>query len=127
MDESPDLEFVFRLAGHLKKFAGEVLAMPHAEFALWRAYYRRNGFDADRIECTTANAGAAVAQTWGSRVKASDLIPDFQSTVKGRMKSAGVRLAAMPGANVRKLTPEESKARREARKQRRETVNHGRL
>jgi len=120
------LEFVYRLAGHLKKFAYEVEAMPLTEFIRWRAYYQRNGFDVDRLECTTANAGAAVAQTWGSRVKATDLIPDFRSTAKGRVKAAGAKLAAMPGASVRKLTPEESRVRREARKKRRDAVNHGR-
>lgn len=99
--------------------------MPLAEFMLWRAYYRRNGFDADRIECTTANAGAAITRTWGGRLKAADLIPDFQSTAEGRMKAAGAKLAGLPGASVRRLTREEIAARREERRKRK-AGTHGR-
>jgi hypothetical protein len=34
-------------------------AMPAAEFDLWREFYQSHGFDADRIEGTVANVGAA--------------------------------------------------------------------
>jgi hypothetical protein len=51
--------------------------MDSAEFAEWSHYYREFGFDADRLEYATANAGAAVCQSWGGKVRANQLVPRF--------------------------------------------------
>ena len=51
--------------------------MTAAEFDLWRAYYQRHGFDADRIEAGVAIAGAYVGATWGGKAKSSELLPRF--------------------------------------------------
>jgi hypothetical protein len=53
--------------------------MSSSEFEHWRRYYLRYGFDADRLEWATANAGAAAAQAMGSRVRANQLVPRFQA------------------------------------------------
>lgn len=54
-----------------------------AEFALWAAYYQRFGFDVDRLEWATANAGAAAGRAMGARVKPADLIPVFYQRKTG--------------------------------------------
>lgn len=113
-----------QLANAQRKSLPEILASSAFEFELWREYYIRYGFDADRIEWTTANAGAAAAQAWGSKVRSSDLVPDFRRGRNGGLKASAARLKGMKGAKVRKLTPEESTARREARRQRKESANH---
>lgn len=69
---------------------GEMLGrMSSAEFSLWQAHYTRNGFDADRLEWATANAGAATAQAMGGKVKAAQIVPKF-----GRRVSDSRRLIA---------------------------------
>ena len=63
--------------------------MSSAEFGLWAEYYGRNGFDADRIEAASANAGAATARAMGAKsIKPADLIPRFQSRGEGTNKMA---------------------------------------
>lgn len=78
--------FAFRLASQLRRPVAELLGLSSpggplssAEFSLWAAYYRANGFDADRIEWASANAGAAAARSMGSDVKPKDLVPKFDS------------------------------------------------
>lgn len=57
--------------------------MSSAEFEHWRRYYLRFGFDTDRLEWATANAGAASAQAMGSKVRAKQLVPRFKTDRKG--------------------------------------------
>lgn len=55
--------------------AGSPLAA--VEFALWLEFYRSHGFEVDRQEWASANAGAAAARAMGARVTPSDLVPRF--------------------------------------------------
>lgn len=48
-----------------------------AEFDLWAQWYQRHGFDADRAEATTANAGAYVGAVWGGKAKPEQLVARF--------------------------------------------------
>lgn len=75
--------------------------MTAAEFVLWQSFYRRTGFDADRIEWTTANAGAATARAFGSKVKPEDLVAAFgeAGSTSGEIMAFFDGLAAKPGAN----------------------------
>lgn len=52
-------------------------SIPAVEFALWLAFYQQHGFDTDRLEWVTANAGSAAAQSMGAKVKPKELIPNF--------------------------------------------------
>ncbi len=49
-----------------------------AELLLWQAFYRDYGFDPDRLEWASANAGAAAARAMGSSVKPAELVPTFK-------------------------------------------------
>jgi hypothetical protein len=51
--------------------------MGAAEFDLWARWYTRHGFDADRIEATTANAGAYAGAVWGGKAKPGELVARF--------------------------------------------------
>lgn len=104
-----------QLASAQRKWLPEVLSLSMFEFELWREYYIRCGFDADRLTWTVANSGAASAQSWGSKVRASDLVPDFRRGRNGGLKASAAKLKGMKGAKVRKLTPEESAARKKRR------------
>lgn len=74
--------------------------MSSLEFSLWAEFYACNGFDADRVEATVANAGTATARAMGSKsIKPADLIPKFTSRGEGTNKIA---LRAW----LRKQTPE---------------------
>jgi hypothetical protein len=64
--------------------------MTSAEFSEWAAYYREYGFDADRVEHAAANAGAAVCQSFGAKVKAGQLVPRFGP--RGETNVLAVRL-----------------------------------
>lgn len=59
------------------------MEMPAEEFLLWQVYYRDYGFDADRAEWASANAGAAAARSMGATVKAADLVPRFKKARVG--------------------------------------------
>ena len=69
--------FACRLALALGRTLAEVFSLSAAEFAVWAAYYQAHGFPADRLEIVSAKGAAAVAQTWGGRVKAQDLLAKF--------------------------------------------------
>lgn len=45
---------------------------------MYRAYELVEGFPSTRAEVATALAGTAVANTWGAKLKPTDLIPDFR-------------------------------------------------
>ena len=78
MRDGGELVFALRLASHLRRPLSELVAtMPAFEYALWLEYYSRFGFDVDRLEWATANAGAAPARAFGSEVTPADLIPRF--------------------------------------------------
>ena len=47
------------------------------EFDLWAAWYRRHGFDADRVEATVANAGAYAGAVWGGKARPEQLVARF--------------------------------------------------
>jgi len=79
MADDAELVFALRLASHLRRPLHELYQfMPAAEFALWLAFYQSHGFDVERIEWATANAGAAAARAFGSDVSPADLVPSFE-------------------------------------------------
>jgi hypothetical protein len=95
-----------------------IFAMSAAEYSLWVEYYQRNGWAADRIVHTAANAGAASARAWGSKVNPDDLVAEFRR----RRTSPAVlisKLSAIPGAKSTRLSKEEIDQRRKARRERR--------
>ena len=53
--------------------------MPADELPLWCAYEQRHGLPGTRVEASIAIGAAAVANTMGAKVKASDLIPRLDS------------------------------------------------
>ncbi len=78
MRDGGELVFALRLASHLRKSLHELLTgMTATEYALWLAFYRHFGFDVDRLEWVTANAGAVAAAAWGAKVKSEEIIPRF--------------------------------------------------
>lgn len=87
----------------LKKTVRELLFGPYAltaaEFSLWCEFRTRNGFPTDRLEGATVNAGAAMCQSWGSRVTPGELIPKFKSS-RPNLRKLVYSLAALPGAAV---------------------------
>ncbi len=93
----------------------EVFEMSAFEFNLWCDYRTRFGFDTDRLEWVTANAGSAAACAMGAKVKASELVPKF---MRQKMDSGmlAAKMSAMPGVKSRKLTKEEIAAKLKARK-----------
>ncbi len=56
---------------------GQLFELSSAEFSFWVDFAARRGFPVDRLEAATAISGAAVARTWGSKVRPEDLIPKF--------------------------------------------------
>lgn len=85
------MAFALRLCTQLRRtlaelwgFAGPGDPLSSAEFALWAAYYRHHGFDADRAEWATANAGAAVVGAWGGQIDPGAIVPKFGAGVAGR-------------------------------------------
>lgn len=66
-----------RTLAELLGFAGPGDPLSSAEFAVWQAWYLSRGFDADRLEWTIANAGAAGA--WAGGLKPADLVARFES------------------------------------------------
>ena len=114
LDTWPELVTVFRIALTLRRPVAEVLAMSAWEFNLWCDYRTKHGFDTDRLEGVTANAGSAAACAMGAKVKASELVPKF---ARERMAPALLiaKLSAMPGAKVRKITKEERAAKKKGK------------
>lgn len=80
----------------------DVIAMSAAEFAFWKCYRDRRGFPVDRIEGGVAIAGAAQCNAWGAKVEPKDLLPRF-GPKKTNMKVLAAQLAALPGAQVRRI------------------------
>jgi hypothetical protein len=54
-----------------------------AEFDLWAEFYRVYGFDVDRVEWASANAGAAAARSMGANIRPADLVPRFSTPHQG--------------------------------------------
>lgn len=78
-----------------------VLALSAAEFAFWGQFYKRFGFQTDRLEGAAAMAGAYVCQSVnpGSKVQPKDIIPRFG---RRSAKSVVAAFAGIPGAKIRK-------------------------
>lgn len=105
--------FLFRLAGHLGRTVGEIVTgrsapMSTMEFDLWREFRAAEGFDSDREVWATANAGAAMVQSWGGKCEPRELVPRFRKRTGSANSAANkailiARLSRLPGAKVRRI------------------------
>lgn len=84
--------------------------MPAPEYALWREYYRRFGFETDRIVWAIASIGAALHSAWGGRTRPRDFVPKFWERPL-TMEQIRIGFEALPG-KTRKISREEFERRR---------------
>lgn len=71
---------------------------PTDEYPLWLAYCQLRGFDQTRLEVGIANAGAAMCQVMGGKVKPHELVASFkEATLTG--KASNNYLSAWKKAN----------------------------
>ncbi len=73
--------------------------MSAAEFAFWAQFYRRHGFQSDRLEWAVALGASAVCASNRVRVEPKNLIPNFtRRRLSGPEIVAG--LSGIPGVKI---------------------------
>lgn len=90
------MEFELRLCLALGKTLQELRRSANLEeYALWHAFELTHGLPLQRVEAAVALSGAAMCQSWGSKIKPKDLMPKYEAPQVLSYKDGAEIFAAM--------------------------------